>query len=495
MLIGTVVDRKDVEVGKFVSRIVGKYPVRLAFFASLLLSLIAVMGAGTLGRDASFYMTIAERVSQEGPAVAWQYFNWPWFTYLLAATHVVLRLPLEWCAYLWCALFMAGTCALLVDVVRQRFPAAAGWACLLVLAMPAVNQFRNDVLREYGFWFFCVLALWLVMRWQVRGGWLRAAAIHLAIGLAMLFRLEALMMEMALALWLLAGVRKPQGMRRLGEFIALPLLVGGTGLIALLAKGEMTSTRLEAYLSLIDPRQVYFALRQMADQFGDSMTYKYSRDETGRIIFFGLLAALLIKFVSMIGPFSLPFLRRESWQALRTYLRDYQAFAWTALLYLAVLMVFFISMQFMNGRYLSFLNLLVVPLLAVGVWHFANRFPRLGKALLVVGVLVMVSNVVSTGARKTHLIEAGHWVAANIDPTAKVYYDDGRVSYYAGRGYVMSLPQAEVIHEDAARKYSYFVLEGRPDEPWLTAWLEKHQMRVLASFANRKKSTVVVIGR
>lgn len=482
-------------MGKFVSRIVGEYPVRLAFFASLLLSLIAVMGAGTLGRDAAFYITIAERVNQDGPQVAWQYFNWPWFTYLLAATHVVTRLPMEWSAYLWCAFFMAGSCALLVDVVRQRVPGAAGWACLVVLAMPAVNQFRNDIIREYGFWFFCVLALWLVMRWQARGGWLRVAAVHLAIGAAMLFRLEAAMLEVALMLWLLVSVREPGGAGRLAQFILLPLLGGTAGLAVLSAKGEITLTRVEDYMSLVDPRQAYFALRQVADQFGDSMTYKYSRDEAGRIIFFGMLAALLIKFVSLTGPFSLPFLRRESWQALRTYLRDYQPFVWTALLYLTVLMLFFISMQFMNGRYLSFLNLLAVPLLAVGVWHFARHFPRLGKALVVVGLLVMVSNVVSTGARKTHLIEAGHWVAANIDPNAKVYYDDGRVSYYAGRGYMTSLPQAEVIHAEAARKYSHFVLEGRPDEPWLTAWLEQHQMRVLASFANRKKSTVVVIGR
>ncbi|MGE7990436.1 hypothetical protein ACQKPE_05190 [Pseudomonas sp. NPDC089554] len=491
----TVVDRMDAGLGKFVARIVGEYPVRLAFFASLLLSVIAVFGSPTLGRDAAFYLSIAERVSLEGPQVAWQFFNWPWFTYLLAATHVVTRLPLEWCAHLWCGLFMAGTCALLVDVVRQRAPAAAGWACLVVLAMPAVNQFRNDIIREYGFWFFCVLALWLVMRWQARGGWLRASAIHLAIGSAMLFRLEALVLEVALLLWLLVGVREEHGVKRLVQFLVLPLLGGVVGLLALLAKGGATSGRVQVYLEMLDPRGVYAAFRQVADQFGDSMTYKYSRDETGRIVFFGMLAALLIKFVSLSGPFSLPFLRHESWRALRTYLRDYQVFAWAALMYLAVLMLFFINMQFMNGRYLSFLNLLTVPLLAVGIWHFASRFPRMSKVLLVVGLLMMLSNVISTGARKTHLIEAGEWVSANLDPQAKVYYDDGRVSYYAGRGYVVSPPQNDVIHGKAVQQYSYFVLEGRPGEPWLTTWLEQHQMRVLASFANRKNATVVVIGR
>lgn len=492
---GTFVDRMDVGVGNHVSRIVQKYPVRVAFFASLLLSLISILGVATLGRDAAFYVSIAERVSQEGPQVAWTVFNWPWFTYLLAGTHFVTRLPLEWCAYIWCALFMAGTCALLVDVVRQRVPEAAGWACLIVLAMPAVNQFRNDILREYGFWFFCVLALWLVMRWQARGGWVRALGPHVAIGVAMLFRLEAVVLEVALALWLLVGVRERMGMWRLLQFMAPPLIGGVVGLVVLLAWGQVSSARVESYLVMLDPRVAYTAFNQLSDQFGDSLAYKFSRNEAGRIVFFGILAALLIKFVSLIGPFSLPFLFRGSWQSLRSYLRDYRPFVWCALLYLAMLMLFFISRQFMTSRYISFLNLLAVPLLAIGAMYFAQRFPRLGKALVAVALLVMLSNVISTGARKTHVVDAGRWVAANIDPQAKVYYEESRVSYYAGRGYEESTPRDEVIFGPAVSQYRYFVLEARSDAPWLVEWLAQHQLRILASFSNRKKATVVIIGR
>ena len=124
-------------MGTQVARIIDEYPVWLAFFGSLLLSLIAVMGTVTVGRDAALYIDVAQQVTEQGPDVAWAAFDWPWFSLLLAATHSILRLPLELSAYLWCGLFFAGTSALMVDCVRQRSPDITRWACLVMLAMPA----------------------------------------------------------------------------------------------------------------------------------------------------------------------------------------------------------------------------------------------------------------------------------------------------------------------------------------------------------------------
>lgn len=89
-----------------VSRVIDKYPVWLAFVGSALLSLIAVLGTATVGRDAALYIDIAQQVTEHGPNVAWASFDWPWFSFLLAATHSILHLPLELSAYLWCALFL-----------------------------------------------------------------------------------------------------------------------------------------------------------------------------------------------------------------------------------------------------------------------------------------------------------------------------------------------------------------------------------------------------
>ncbi len=479
-------------MGTQVARIIDEYPVWLAFFGSLLLSLIAVMGTVTVGRDAALYIDVAQQVTEQGPDVAWAAFDWPWFSLLLAATHSILRLPLELSAYLWCGLFFAGTSALMVDCVRQRSPDITRWACLVMLAMPAVNAFRNDIIRECGFWFFCTLALWLALRWHARGGWLRAAFIHMAIVAAALFRLEALLLIPALALWQLPGLWSSSRRLSFFQFSLLPVL----GLLVVSVTGVLLSARVVLYLDMIEPHGVFASFQMLCDQFANSLINKYSQDEAGRIIFFGILATLTITFVKLMGPFAVPFILRRNWGVLGIYWRDYRPFAWAALLYLVVLVLFFIKQQFMNARYMSFLNLLFVPVLAMGLAAFAREFPRLGKGLVVLALLVMLSNVISTGAGKTHYIEAGRWMSAHVESDAPTYFTDGRISYYAGRGYVMPvLTQEEAISPAHAGDYRYFVIEAKGDEPWLNEWLAAHKLRILEHFANRKGATVVVIGR
>lgn len=479
-------------MGTQVARIIDEYPVWLAFFGSLLLSLIAVMGTATVGRDAALYIDVAQQVTEQGPDVAWAAFDWPWFSLLLAATHSILRLPLELSAYLWCGLFFAGTSALMVDCVRQRSPDITRWACLVMLAMPAVNAFRNDIIRECGFWFFCTLALWLALRWHARGGWLRAAFIHMAIVAAALFRLEALLLIPALALWQLPGLWSSSRRLSFFQFSLLPVV----GLLVVSVTGVLLSARVVLYLDMIEPHGVFASFQMLCDQFANSLINKYSQDEAGRIIFFGILATMTITFVKLMGPFAVPFILRRNWGVLGIYWRDYRPFAWAALLYLVVLVLFFIKQQFMNARYMSFLNLLFVPVLAMGLAAFAREFPRLGKGLVVLALLVMLSNVISTGAGKTHYIEAGRWMSAHVESDAPTYFTDGRISYYAGRGYVMPvLTQEEAISPAHAGDYRYFVIEAKGDEPWLNEWLAAHKLRILEHFANRKGATVVVIGR
>ena len=481
-----------VKTGAHVSGWVREHPVRLAFLGSILLSLIAVLGTATVGRDAALYIDTAQRVAEHGTQAAWQSFDWPWFSLLLAGTHSVLHLPLELSAYLWCGLFFAGVSALMVDCVRQRSAALAPWACLVMLAMPAVNSFRNDIIRECGFWFFCTLAIWLALRWDARGGWLRAAFVHVAILCAMLFRLEALLLIPALALWQLPRLRDSASRKQVFQFALLPAL----GLIAVAVSGAFLSGRLMIYLDMLNPHTVLASFDLLSNQFANSLINKYSQDEAGRIIFFGILASMLITFVKLMGPFALPFVLRRNWGVLGAYWRDYRPFAWAALLYLIVLVLFYVKEQFMNSRYMSFLSLLFVPLMAMGLASFVEQFPRLGKALVVVALLVMLSNVITTGAGKTHYVEAGRWMSTHVEASAPAFFDDGRISYYAGRGYVIpGLTREQAMSPQHADEYQYFLIDAKGNEPWLVEWLEARHLRVLAHFANRKGATVLAIGR
>ena len=469
-------------------------PQRLALVGSLMLSLIAYMGAVTIGKDGAFYVDIAQSIADQGVAAGAVRFNWIGFPLLLAGLHQVTGLPIEGLAYFICAVFMAGTCVLLVDLVARYRPQAAWWAVLVVLAMPAFNTFRADIIREHGFWFFSVLALWLAARWHVRGGSWLAAAVHGAVALAVAFRLEALVLEVALVLWLLPNVASRSGGRQLLQFFWLPLLAAMAFPLALLFDDVLSQRRIQYFLSMLNPQQIQQDFQALAQQFADSLRHKYSRDDAGTIVFIGVAGLIVLGFLKLLGPFVAPFLLREGRQESARGLRAFMPLVHCCWLYGIVLLLFFFHEQFVNSRYLSFLSLLAAPLVALAAWGFASRYPKWAKALGAVALLVMLDNVVSLGAKKTHYIEAGRWLSAHYQKPDAVFLDEPRVGYYAGWGYaggqlltILELPPEQV------EQFQLFVVEADSDEAWLDEWLLNHRLQRVAKFANRKGDAVHII--
>jgi hypothetical protein len=470
-------------------------PVPLAFVASLVLSLIAVAGTVTVGKDAAHYLDVARQALDHGPAVAFQLFNWPWFPLLLAATHAFLGVPLELAAYLWCALLMAGTCALMVAISQRLVVGSGYWACLVVLSIPACNHLRYDIIREFGFWFFCTLALWLALDWLERGGWRRAIAVQAAIAAAALFRLEAVFLFAALTLCLLPEYRVRRTWLKLLQINALPLLAMLAVLVLLVTGQEFAQPRVLHFLSLLDPRNFVARFELLVGDFAHAALQKNAADEARLIILFGLPLTLLSKFLTLCGPLALPLLYRGSWPAFGDYWRKLRPLAWAWFLYFAILMLFFIQERFVNPRYVSFLNLLAVPLLSIALLRFAGHFPRLGRLLVALALLVMLHNVISFAAKKTHYLEAGAWISQHTAPSDPIYYEDSRLAYYAGRGYpFMPVTRAQAMSGENSPTYRYFVIVAKPDDPAVRLWLAQQKKRILGQFANRKGDAVLVVG-
>lgn len=470
-------------------------PVRLAFAGSLLLSLIAVLGEVTIGKDGAFYVDLAVTFLDSGVRATFERFDWPWFSIFLAVLHQASDIGIESLAYLTCALFMAGTCALLVDLVISRVPQAGFLACLVVLSMPAFNAFRGDVLREYGFWFFSVSALWVVMRWHLRPSWVGGALVQLSIGLAALFRLEAVLLMPAFAMYQVVGIRSWSDVASSVQLNALPALVCLAALAWVVLGAGPSAERLNYYAELLNPKDIASNYIVATENFSKSVLHRFAEDDAGHVLLFGLFGSAVLMFFKLLGPFCLPLLFRGGRETLSQYLQQFKPFAWAFLFYFSVIMLFYVQQLFMNSRYISFLNLLSVPAAVLALLWFVGHFPRWGKVLCFVALLVMMDNVLSFSAKKTHYVESGHWIAQNVDEGASVYYADPRISYHAGRGYPKQRLNTAAAMSDAHRaRFNYFVIEAEADDAWLVEWLRQYDKRVLAHFANRKGDTVLVLG-
>lgn len=468
-------------------------PALVSFFASLLLSLIAAFGASTIGRDAAFYLDIALAYEESGWRAAYERFNWPWYSILVGSLHKLTALPLVPLAYTVNAMFMAATCALLVKLVQDRFPAAAWWACLVVLAMPAFNDYRDDIWREFGFWFFCVLALYAAVTWSERGGWWYVLTIYAATSLAALFRLEALFLMVAICSWQAFSIRNRTDLFKALQ-IALPpagfLALGSLFLLAFL--DESNFSRLVFYLRLLNPLHIVESLDALSAGIADSMESGFSRNEAGEIAFFGIVGTLAYGFIKSLGVFIIPYFSRIPVQERLPLRPVFALFGQAFFFYFIVLFIFFLQLHFTTGRYSSFLAMLAIPLTSVACYCFSKRFPRAGKILITMGLISMLANVVSLSPGRVHYKEAALWIKENAAPDSRVYFLDRRIAFYAGAKVEDQMPtewQAITQHLD---DYDYFVLESPDIHTHIKPLVSENLIQSEARFENKDGRYITV---
>lgn len=480
-----------------IAKAVAVGPVRLVFAASLLLSLIAVLNNQVLNRDGMFYVELADSVMSHGFWLdRWGFVFLP---ALIALTSVLTSLPLEGSAHLLDALFLAGTCSLLVAIVRRSMPEAAWAACLVVLAMPAFNEYRDQVLREYGFWFFSVLALWLAIpRDGAVISWRAALACQIAIICAALFRLEALIYFPALLFW--QAWEAPSGMRLSRMFKIGCLAAGGVIAAGLLFASGLVAVppRLAYFLDAANPVRTLQIIGEAGNKMSELVfKYKYSREEAGYILFFGLLSIIPVKFIQMSGLLVIPMGYAYASRSSRSMLIRLGPLGWFFIAHVLVVAAFVTHQFFLVGRYVAMLNLFAVPAVAIGFMALARRFPRWRPFMIALALITMLANVISLSENKTQIIEAGGWLKAARIPVTNIYVDNPRVSYYAGLGYVAAgqrkLPRTDLAKAVAENRFNMVVMDGsRTERAELDAWLADNNLRVVKKFSNKAENVVLV---
>lgn len=473
-------------------------PVQVAFWVSLVLSLIAIAGSVTLNRDGMLYASIAQVMLDEGVAQALAKFDWLLLPALMAGLSWLTGMSTELAGHVLGALFMAGTCALLVACAQRQF-AGVGWAaCLVVLALPAINSFRDQIVREFGYWFFCTLALWFALRWAERWRWRDALLCQVAIVAAVCFRLEAVILIPALLLWQLFSRGERPLLLRLAMLGVGPLLLAGA-LAGLDSLGLVSvETRLASYIEAVDLTSKIAHFHATADQVAAAVLNKISDGDAAAILFVGLVSIIPAKFVIMLGVFAIPLAYLGASGQLRAHLRVWSVMNWVFAIYVGVLVAFVTERFFLTARYVSFLNLVTVPLIAAGLIMLREHWPRTTRLVVVLALLTMLANVISLTPSKTHLVEAGRWLARTVPDVKRVGIEDQRVAYYAGAGYFpwLHFDRDEAAAQLARGELDYVIVATAPEHPVEDApWFRDHDLTEVGRFAQPSGAALVVLRR
>lgn len=465
-------------------------PVRAAFLGSLLLTVIAHQGKA-INLDGILYVHTALEFLDNGFDAAIKTYRFPFLSILMALVAKLTGLGPEHAGYLLNAMFMAGASALLVSCVGRAGPELAWPACLAVLSIPGVNEYRHELLREYGCWFFVMLGLWLALRWEENPRWMTALATQASLATAALFRLEALAFFVALFFWQVWQAPPAERVRRLVLIGGLPI-IGGIVLLGLYFGGNISKS------SKFADEVRHFSLESFdvkAQALAASLI-DFGKANAGTILFVGSLAIVPLKIIGKLDLMLVPLAFAIFSGQFRSASVRFSLFAWGTAACLLVLAVFAVDLQFLQGRYTGLLLLCIVPFVGFGLWQMMQRYPRWRALILLLAGLTMIVNLKAFGPSSRYFVEAGTWLSSNIKDTSRVYNDSGRMLHYAG-WYKLALRQKQdrssIASVLAEKKYDYFVLEVSPKDPPIQPWLDKNGLKVLKRFDRPSGGGAVVV--
>ena len=475
-------------------------PLSMVVIGSLLLSIIAICDKRLPGRDGMLYIETASIFLEEGLSAARAHFDWVFFPVCIAMLSKFTGLGVETSAYVLSVLLLTAGCATLVRIVQLQFPAAAWYACLIVLTLPTLNEQRGVVIREFGCWLFCFQALLYALLWQRNPTHRNGLVVQLLLLFAALFRVEAVVFFASLALWQVLA-KKPwrQRFHHLSMLISIPF-VCGTALLPLLASGKIEiAGRITHYASAATPSILFSRFHAVAEKMGAMVLNYYSADESGTILFFGLLLTIIIKFITHNGVLLVPFAVFLWNKQLRQNFSNWQPQAHFFIVYAIVLVIFITFQLFISGRYIILLNILTIPLIALGLQEMCKCFPRWRYAFFFILLLAALASVISFSPAKTQYREAGRWLVARPEIAARTYIEDSRTRYFAGPAFrtkekLELSPEGikEAVDND---KYDYIVIGLTKRNAAKTQWVGSLGFEETERFANKSGEAVLVLRR
>lgn len=484
-------------------------PRLAAVVASCLISLVTIADNPIPNDDAFSYLRAAELFRTQGLEAMLSAYGWYGYSVLIALVNGIFPIGLINSAHLLNMLAFALLTVTFISLVAEYRdePRVKLFAALVILLFPTINELRFNLIRDFGYWAFCLAALLQLIRFGKSGRPLHAAGWLLAMAGAVFFRLEGLVILALSPFALLVPWSLPHRGRRL--LVLGGLLLAGTATILLLffLAGinliEVFRFAYRWYLPLLAAYPDTLASAASGASLSEHISPQLAMFAgKGLIVLLaGYLYAVAATLVMTLGPPVALFLV-YTWLTGRQRLDEAAKWPWLFFTGASLLsLLLFVSiMQFLTTRYAvmtALLLLTLMPLALDNLYLAAQASGRLQTCRRMAGfwlVYFVVDSLVSFGYSKAYIEEAIAWSRDNMAPGSTLQTNNFAVAYYSG----LVAAYDEVDIDPAASLAAlggsgYLVLELSHDELALREQLAgRDDLAELAAFANTRGDAIII---
>ncbi len=417
--------------------------------ASLLLSVFVFFLPDIPNDDSYTYIRTAEIFLEQGLGAAINNYTWAGYPVLIALVSM-LGIPLFTAAYIVNGLFHALLVYSFISIIKllDDSKEIVWLGALTILVFPELNEYREMVIRDIGFWGLSIFGLWQFLLFYQDRELKRGLFFCLALGAALIFRIEAILYLALTPLCLLfdshreAHENRRDTLRLFGVVAAfgigtsMLLLVAGVNIFALML--EFVSVYQPFLVNAINPSEAQVAAMGNAI-FGDYASI-FSRQYVTAVVAFGLLVVLFVSvFYAISGPYF--------WLLVYGWFRKYLALdnkklvpVFCFLLINAlILLVFLYITRYLEARYAIILALMVAVQVPFVVKHIIDSIRDSQSQLFGTYFLILffffcaIDGYISFGEYRDWLLDAAEYVDVNAGPDAAVISNNHTIAYFSGK--------------------------------------------------------------
>ncbi|EEF78870.1 hypothetical protein [Methylophaga thiooxydans] len=409
---------------------------------SLLLSAAAYYFDDIINRDGVMYMEMVQAYFDGGLSSMATIYDWPFFAMLTAWFSQLSGLPIELSANtLNSILFVVFTDALLL-ISHRLLPnlRQVGIAAVLILSFYSINDYRDFVIRDIGYWAFCSLALYQLMRYQAEPKLKTAIQWQVSALVAVLFRVEGIILLFLMPFFALSSCQLKSSIRELVRLHSLNLMIGVVLAIAALSLTEWFNAfdKVSDYLTYLNTEALQLKLDERLNVMEKRILSPFSADYSALILFSGLSVMLLYKLLAGVsGYYGLIWL-----VALKTTTsvpaHRYRKLLWGFLaVNILILLAFLFRQYFVVTRYCAMaivgLFLLLLPKMTQAIEAaWLNRRYRL-FAFFAFLVFAGFVDALHTTNSKSYIKNTAIWAQQNLNQNSLIATDDEFIQYYFKR--------------------------------------------------------------
>lgn len=460
---------------------------------SLILSIFAYQTSVIINADGILYIYTIDAFKAGGIAATESLYNWPFFPILTAWLSEITGWNTEFSVKaLNSVLFILLTDALVL-LSYKSLPnlRQVAIAAILILAFNTLNNYRDFIIRDIGYWAFACYALYQFVLYLDHQKIIQAISWQLLMMIALLFRIEAIVLLTVVPLYVLTSTHFEKKWHTLLSLysISFVLVLFMIPVAVLHPETASAFSKLRELLVYLDPSIILSDINSDTEIIEKQILHPAADEHAAKVLIFGLVLTVFWELIAGLSIIYVIFLVMAWFSLKKLKITPQQRFfIFVVIINILILSVFAIKSQLITTRYcvLGLLFLLLALLPTLTNYISEKVILKQKKILTFIGFLLFASladTIISTKS-KPYLKTLPAWAAQNLPEKAKILTTDFRIEYYFNKERGLAEKITYIRNPNNITEYDYLITYLKNDDKKMLKNHGNQQLELLKEQGN-----------